>query len=135
MPSPEGGREAVATVLLLIGAVIIGLWGLGHLLAARGVVAGFGDLTRENARLVGMAWLLDGVTLVFLAALVVLVVTVLGGTALATRLVVLAVTVLLLVRAWMTTLTGARTSLVPLRLCPVVMIAVSLLFLVAVLAG
>lgn len=63
-------------LLFYLGSVILALWGLGHLLATRGVAAGFNDLTRENWRLFTMAWLLEGVTFIFLAALVALVASV-----------------------------------------------------------
>jgi len=42
------------SVALYVAAAMTGLWGIVHLLATRGVVAGFGDLTTDNKRIIAM---------------------------------------------------------------------------------
>jgi hypothetical protein len=37
--------------LLYVAAAVTGLWGVAHLFATRGVVAGFGELTPDNRRI------------------------------------------------------------------------------------
>ena len=56
--------------LLYVAAALTGLWGVAHLFATRGVVAGFGELTPDNRRIITMEWIVEGVALVSLAALV-----------------------------------------------------------------
>ncbi len=42
----------MSQVLLYIASAMTGLWGVAHLFATRGVVAGFGDLTTDNRRII-----------------------------------------------------------------------------------
>jgi hypothetical protein len=60
----------VNPVLLYIASALTGLWGVAHLFATRGVVAGFGDLTADNRRIITMEWIVEGVALISTAAFV-----------------------------------------------------------------
>ena len=51
-------------VLLYFAAGLTVIWGISHLFATRGVVAGFGDLTDDNRRIVTMEWIVEGVALI-----------------------------------------------------------------------
>ena len=97
--------------LLSIGSVVIFLWGVGHILPTRSVVAGFGELSSDNTRIITMEWLIEGVTLCFV-----------GARAAAAMLIVLAV---------ISAYTGARTAVLPMKLCPYVKGAVALTFITA----
>ena len=54
--------------LLYAASALTGLWGVAHLFATRGVVAGFGDISVDNRRIITMEWIVEGVALVSLAA-------------------------------------------------------------------
>jgi hypothetical protein len=57
-------------VLLYGASALTGFWGVARLFATCGVVAGFGELTGENRRIITMEWIVEGRALVALAALI-----------------------------------------------------------------
>ncbi len=117
--------------LLYFGAVLIFTWGVGHLLPTRNVVAGFGELSADNSRIITMEWLLEGLTLCFLGVLVALVTAAVGPDEFATRLVARTAGGMLVVMAVVSLLTGARTSILPMKLCPVVKLVTAAAFFAA----
>lgn len=117
--------------LLYGGSAAIALWGISHLVPTRSVVSGFGPISKENARIIAMEWLAEGLTLTFLGMLVAITAARLGPDAEATHLVARACALMLLVLAAVSALTGARTSVLPMKLCPYVKSAVAVAFLSA----
>jgi hypothetical protein len=118
-------------MLLYIGSAVIFLWGVGHLVPTRNVVADFGEISLDNTRIITMEWLIEGLTLCFLGGLVALFASVLGPSDSATNLVARAAGAMLLVLATVSAFTGARTAALPMKLCPYVKSAVALAFFVA----
>ena len=77
-----------------------------------------------------MEWTAEGLTLAFIGLLVLLI-TALHGSEDSVSLSVYRISaVMLLVMAVWTLMTGARTSIVPIKICPAVKTAVAALFLV-----
>jgi hypothetical protein len=114
-------------IVLLLGAGIILLWGIAHILPTRAVLAGFGDLTSDNRKILTMEWVAEGLLMIFLGVLtaVLTLATPAGdGTAL---LVIRIIGGMLLVLAGWTALTGSRTSIAPIRMCPFVKTAAAVL--------
>ncbi len=119
------------TLLLCVGSGVITAWGIGHLMPTRNVVAGFGDLSVDNRRIITMEWLAEGLTLCFLGILVVLCTFAVGPNEAATHLVVRASAVMLFSMAALSAVTGARTAILPMKLCPFVKSAVGVVYLTA----
>jgi hypothetical protein len=120
--------NTVQLALLYFGAVLIFAWGVGHLVPTRNVVAGFGELSAENSRIITMEWLLEGLTLCFLGVLVALVTMTVGPDEFATRLVARTACGMLVVMAVVSLFTGARTSILPMKLCPAIKLVTALAF-------
>jgi hypothetical protein len=118
-------------LLLYIGSAVIFLWGLGHLMPTRNVVADFGDISADNKKIITMEWVIEGLTLCFLGVLVAVTASVLGSGDTATLLVVRLAAAMLVVLAVVSAFTGARTSVVPMKLCPFVKTAVALAFFIS----
>ncbi len=121
----------IQTALLVIGSAAISMWGVGHLMPTRSIVAGFGELSQDNRRIITMEWAIEGITLIFLGVLVAVTLLVLGPGGAATHLVARMAGAMLLALAVVSTFTGARTSLLPMKLCPFVKTAVAVAFFVA----
>ena len=118
-------------VLVYLGATIITAWGIAHIAPTRSVVAGFGTISDDNRRIILMEWAAEGLALAFIGMLVLLVTAIHGADDGVSRSVYrISAGMLLLMAAW-TALTGARTSILPMKICPVVKTAVAALFLVA----
>ena len=119
-------------ILLYIGSGLIILWGIGHFIPTKAIVSGFGDISEDNKKIITMEWVAEGLALCFIGALVLLVTLLAGYEAEAANIVYLASAVMLLVMAVLTLSTGARTSIVPIKICPAVKTVVAVLFILAI---
>jgi hypothetical protein len=115
-------------VLLIVGSAIIIIWGIAHVIPVKSVVTGFGAISQDNKRIITMEWIAEGITLIFIGALV-LFITLTGGSQNQVSMnVYRASALMLIVMAILTGLTGARTSIIPIRICPFVKALVAILF-------
>jgi len=107
--------------LAYVAAGVVFLWGVSHIIPTKQVVAGFGDISRDNRYVITMEWVAEGLSFMFVAALVVAV-TWSGKTPETAGDLVYRVCAgfLLAVGVW-TAVTGARTKVIWFRMCPVVM--------------
>ncbi len=103
--------------VLYIAAAMTGLWGIAHLFATRGAVAGFGDLTADNRRIITMEWIVEGVALVSTAAFVTVATAIQPEAAVSSAVYVVAIGTLLVLAA-VSLFTGFRVAFLPFRLCP-----------------
>jgi hypothetical protein len=128
--APEQQKESrvVGSALVYVGSAVIFLWGAAHVVALKPVVGGFGPLSPDNKRIITMEWIAEGLTMVFIGVLTFLVTLRAEASA---ALVVRASAVMLLVMAVLSATTGARTSVVPMKLCPFVKATVAWLLLLA----
>ena len=123
-------KLAANLVSIYVGSAIFFIWGVPHIIATRDVVAGFGPISTENERIITMTCISDGLLLCFIGSLVLLT-TIWGGhnnpvTVNIFRLSALTL-VLLAVLTW---LTGARTKIVPMKICPFVKLLAAILFFI-----
>ncbi len=115
-------------ILLYIGSAVIIAWGIAHIAPTKGVVAGFGDISADNLRIITMEWIAEGLTLCFIGVLVLLT-TFLGWSQEYISIIVYRASAgMLVVLAVLSQLTGARTAILPMRLCPYVKTVVAVLF-------
>ena len=115
----------VNTILLNIGSTIISIWGISHLLATKGVVKGFGNITIDNKRIITMEWIMEGVTFLFISILVILT-TIYNPH---NSLIYLTSAAGLIIMAIISAFTGARIKFLPFQLCPFVLSTVSILYI------
>jgi hypothetical protein len=120
----------VANILLYIGSIITIGWGIAHIIAARAVVKGFGNISGDNKKFILMEWVAEGLTLCFIGVLTLLTGTLGGTTNSVARMVFRISAGMLIVMAIWTALTGAKTSNIPTKICPFVLTVVAILFLV-----
>lgn len=120
----------LSQVLLFLGAASVAIWGIMHLVKTRPVIAGFEPLTDDNRYVLTMEWIVEGVALVFVAALVVVVTMVEGPDTLGSELVYGMSGGFLLAMAVVSLFTGARASLLPYKLCAPIFTASAGLILV-----
>lgn len=120
----------MSNALLYIASAIIILWGIGHIIPTKSIVAGFGAVSRDNRLIITMEWIAEGLTLCFIGVLV-LTVTIFGETqSLVSGIVYRVSAAMLLIMAVLTLVTGAKTSIVPIKICPFVKTVVAILFIV-----
>ena len=115
-------------ILLYVGSAVITLWGIAHIVPTKSVVNSFGKMSQDNRRIITMEWIAEGLTLCFIGLLVLFGTFCCGAQNQTSAIVYLTSAVMLVVMAVLTSLTGARTSIVPIKICPFVKIAVAILF-------
>lgn len=116
-------------LMLYAGSIVIILWGTAHIvIPTRDIVRGFGPISVDNRRIITMEWIMEGLALVFIGALVILVTLVAGIENPASVLVYRAAGVMLAVMAGVSVFTGARTAIIPMKLCPPIFISVALVY-------
>jgi len=105
--------------LAYAAAGLVFLWGTAHLIPTRRVVAGFGEISRENRMVITMEWVAEALAMWFAAGLAAAVTATCGSAG--DALVYRACAGFLVVLGTWTALTGARTPVIWFKLCPVVM--------------
>ena len=119
--------------LIFLGGVIIMLWGLAHLFPTRAIITGFGELSDDNRHIITMEWLAEGLTLIFIGALNLVIAIVSDGDDSVANAVYLTSAVMLSVMAVLTLLTGFRTSIIPMKICPFIKFTVAVLFVLGII--
>ena len=123
----------MSQVLLYLGAILTGIWGISHLIPTKNVVAGFGDISEDNRNIITMEWIVEGVSLIFIGALVG-VVTYTGPFGELPRAAYSVVVAALLSLAIVSLFTGFKVKFLPFRLCPFILtISAALIFVGGVL--
>lgn len=118
-----------AQLLLYIGGGFAAFWGIAHLFPTRSVIQGFGDISRDNRRIIAMEWITEGVALVFVGMLVMVATWVDHRSPVSIavyRLVFLVLNVLSVVSL----VTGFRIRFLPYRLCPLIFTSASVLVII-----
>jgi len=116
-------------VLLYLGAAMTVLWGVAHLFPTSSVVKGFGAISTDNRNIITMEWIVEGVSLIFIGALVATVTFIDPVTAISIAVFILSVIGLFLL-ATVSLFTGFKVNFLPFKLCPFIFTASALLILI-----
>ena len=116
-------------VMLYLGAALTALWGTAHLFPTRSVVKGFGTISVDSQRIITMEWIIEGVSLIFIGALVASV-TFIDPISTVSKAVFLLSATGLVVLASVSLFTGFKVNFLPYKLCPFIFTASALLILV-----
>ncbi|MGD8342642.1 MAG: hypothetical protein PVH44_11785 [Desulfobacterales bacterium] len=106
-------------VLLYAGSAFIAFWGIAHLLPTRSVVAGFGEISLDNQRIITMEWIVEGVALIFIGT-VNAIVTAIDHTGSVSLAVYFSSAVALIALALISFFTGFNIRFLPYKLCPLI---------------
>ena len=119
----------LSSAMLYGGSAIVIVWGIAHVvIPTKGIVEGFGPITQDNRRILLMEWLMEGILLILLGALVALVRGLAPASEVGPTIVYRTAAVALVVMAGISMVTGARTSIGPMKLCPPIFLATAVLF-------
>jgi len=113
-------------VLLYAGSALTAFWGVAHLFPTKSVVAGFGEISIDNKRIIAMEWIVEGVALIFIGS-VNAVVTAIDPASSVSAAVYLSSVIVLLVLALVSFFTGFKISFLPFKLCPVIFVTSAVL--------
>ena len=119
-------------VLAYIGAGLTALWGITHLFPTKNVVANFGDISEDNRNIIMMEWIVEGVALIIMGALVATV-TVVDAVSPVTHSVYWLVVIGLNALSVVSLSTGFKVNFIPFKLCPVIFTGSSILIALGIL--
>lgn len=121
--------------MLYTASAIVIAWGIAHItIPTRSIVNGFGPISPRNRRILLMEWLMEGVLLIFLGSLVALVTLLAAEVDRVAAAVYNLTALVLVVMAGISLFTGARTAILPMKLCPAIFLtAAALIFFATVL--
>ena len=123
----------MSSLIAYVAAGLVAAWGIAHAVPTRQVVAGFAPITPNNRRVLVQEWLAEAFTMWGVAGVIVAV-TLVASNTLAAAWVYRMCALLLASLAVLTQLTGAKTSVVWFKICPVLLGSSAALLLVASLA-
>ena len=115
-------------LLLYIGSIVITLWGIAHIVPTKSIVSGFGEISIDNKRIITMDWIAEGLTLCFIGLMVFFTTMFAGPSSCAAKIVYAGCAIMLLALSVLSLFTGARTSVVPMKICPIIKTVVAVLF-------
>ncbi len=118
-------------ILLYTGSGVIILWGIAHIVPTKAIVDGFGSISEDNKQIITMEWIAEGLTLCFIGILVLLITFSVGSQDVASVIVYWICGMMLVTMAGLSLLTGAKTSIIPIKICPLVKTTVAVLFFLA----
>lgn len=122
----------MSSFLLYLGAAVVSMWGIAHLVPTRAVVEGFGDISEDNRQIITMEWIVEGVAFLIIGALVI-VLTLIDPAAVTSRAAYCVAVAGLLALALVALFTGFKVRFLPFRLCPFVLTVAALLILAGAL--
>lgn len=122
-------RFMLNEILLFIGSSILILWGIAHVIPTKNVVKGFGEISDDNKKIITLEWIAEGIALCFIGILVILVTAIGGSITNDDQIVYWTSSVALFCLAILTLFTGARTPILPFKLCPAILSVVIILFM------
>ena len=119
-------------VLLYASSAFIAFWGIAHLFPTRSVVAGFGDISIDNQRIITMEWIVEGVALIFMGSINAIVTTIDHTSSISLAIYFISAAALLAL-ALVSFLTGFKISFLPYKLCPVIFVTSAVLLMLGAL--
>lgn len=119
-------------VLLYAGSAFTAFWGIAHLFPTKSVVAGFGDISDDNRRIITMEWIVEGVALIFIGAINAIV-TAIDHTSSISLAIYFSSAVALISLALVSFFTGFKISFLPYKLCPVIFTTSAVLIILGAL--
>ncbi len=119
-------------ILLYAGSAFIAFWGIAHLFPTKSVVAGFGDISVDNKRIITMEWLVEGVALIFIGSINAIV-TAIDPTSPVSLAVHVSSAVVLIALALVSFCTGFKIDFLPYKLCPVIFLTSAVLIMLGAL--
>jgi hypothetical protein len=119
----------IGNILLMIGSILIIGWGLFHLILTGRLVDYYKPIAEDKKRILAMEYVVEGFMLCFIGILVLLVTLSRDASSisLSVRIYRLSAIMVAVMAVW-TAVTGGRTPIVLIKICPVMKALIAILF-------
>lgn len=104
-------------IFYYLGGSITFIWGMAHLFPTKSVVEGFGNISIDNKHIITMEWIIEGITLMFIGAIVIGV-TIMESTSNIAVFIYFSSIIMLLILTIISLFTGYKVNFLPFKLCP-----------------
>jgi hypothetical protein len=119
-------------ILLYSASVFLMIWGIAHLFPTRSIVKGFGDISKDNKHIITMEWIIEGISLIFIA-IIVFSLTYIDHTSIISKTIYWISFGMLNTLSIISFFTGFKISFIPFKLCPFIFTTASILILLGIL--
>lgn len=107
------------------------VWGIAHIIPTKNIIQGFGDIQRDNKLIITMEWIAEGLFLIFIGLLNFIILYFANWQSREATIVYILSIVFLLVLSLISLFTGARTKIIPIKICPIVKSLCALLIILS----
>ena len=121
----------MSATLAYLAAGIVALWGVAHVLPTARVVEGFSDTSHDNRLIITQEWIAEGMTMLFIAAVVAISTALGGGHSAMANWIYRASAIVLFAVGALTAVTGSRTPVIFFKICPFLQASTAALLLAA----
>lgn len=104
-------------ILFYTGGAITLVWGIAHLFPTKSVVKGFGEISSDNTNIITMEWIIEGISLIFIGAMIIGV-TIIDPMNKVSAFIYFSSVLVLLILAVISLFTGYKVNFLPFKLCP-----------------
>jgi hypothetical protein len=105
---------------ILVGGLLIVIWGIAHFFPTTSVVSGFGNITPDNFNIIKMEWITEGLALIFIGLLTIVVTILSENPDIIAKAVCLLTFIMLLAMLVLSLFTGFKIDFLPFKLCPAI---------------
>ncbi len=119
-------------ILLFVGAALPLIWGVAHLFPTKNVVAGFGNISIDNKRIITMEWINEAAALIFVSAIL-FAVTLIDYRNAISQAVYWISFIMLNALSIISLATAFKINFLPYKLCPVFFTGSAILILLGIL--
>ena len=115
--------------LILVGGLLTIIWGIAHLFPTNSIVKGFGSISVDNANIITMEWITEGLVLIFIGLLINTVTILILSPDKVVKAVYLLTFIMLVAMSVLSLFTGFKIDFLPFKLCPVIFLTSGLLII------
>jgi len=106
-------------LLLYFGAALAIFWGVAHIYPTRNVITGFGNISQDNKNIITMEWIIEGIALIYIGAVVIVATMIDHESAVSISLYLITAGTLIIL-ALISLFTGFKVNFLPFKLCPII---------------
>lgn len=119
-------------LILIAGAPVTFIWGVTHLFPTKAVVKDFGDISQDNKYIITMEWIVEGVALIFMGALLAGVTLIDKSNPVSFYVYIISIAMPLTL-AIISLFSGFKVNFLPFKLCPIIFTLSSILIILGLL--
>ena len=118
--------------IIMASSLLLLSWGIAHLFPVKSVVKSFGNISKDNMRILTMEWINEGITLIFIATIVATL-TALDYQNMISITIYVQCIIVLNILSIVSFFTAFKVHALPYKLCPVIFTGSSILILMGII--